>query len=396
MISPKPTSRPVQIAVGHSLARGLCACWPFYADPNLLDVSELGPALDFNGSSSKVKAAMFACVGKSQPFSILCVARPADATGQICSQVNASADRVQLSTVAGGGTVGILASIYNGAAYTAGRILGFTPLTWLRIAVCWTGSDMRLYVEDAYDDTYTSGDSPGSTGDGFYWGSNAAGSGEYYTGQLAYGAVYDRCLSSAEVGQWMLDPWLLLRRRDPIELWAAAIAGAPGGETIEAAVGGFALSGGAASVLADRLLPSAAGSVALSGGAAGLAAARRIGAAGGAVVLAGGGASIRADRRIPAAAGAYALTGDAASIVGDRNIPAAAGAYTLTGDAASIVGDRNILAAAAAYALTGGDAAILAERTATAAPGSFTLTGGDANILPLGNFLAAWFMAQRR
>ena len=184
-----------------------------------------------------------------------------------------------------------------------------------------------------------------------------------------------------------------------------AVTGAPAtfvqGSALSLDAGAYALTGLAATVLADRLLPG--GAIAGSYAVTGLDAFFDLGmnALPGVYAVTGLPATILADRLLPggALAGAYAVTGldaffdlgmnavaGAYSISGldaffDLGMNAVAGAYAITGANASLLFGALLIADAGVYVVTGLPATFIQGFALALDPGTYSITGVDATLL---------------
>lgn len=154
--------------------------------------------------------------------------------------------------------------------------------------------------------------------------------------------------------------------------------------TVIADPGSYAVTGAAATIVAGRMVTADPGSYIVTGQAATLQLERTIIADPGAYVVTGADASLITSRLLSADPGAYVLSGAAASLLADRIITADAGVYVIVGSAAGLIADKILSADPGAYILTGSAAAIVAGRMLSAGVGVYVLTGFAADLIYVG------------
>lgn len=149
--------------------------------------------------------------------------------------------------------------------------------------------------------------------------------------------------------------------------------------------GSYAVTGAAATPLADRTVNAAAGSYALSGVSASAVAGYVVSALPGSYTLTGADAELEytpvaGDFEINAEPGAYSVTGAEASPVAARMVSALPGTYAVTGSQAGVLAGRTVNTEAGSYALTGAQTTFQNSYALVATAGSYLLTGAQAGL----------------
>lgn len=153
--------------------------------------------------------------------------------------------------------------------------------------------------------------------------------------------------------------------------------------SVAADAGSYTLTGQAAGLLVDHVIPAAAGTYTLTGQNVDLSTSANVtmSAAAGSYTLTGQAAGLLRQYPLTASAGSYTLTGQAAGLRYDHKIDASTGSYTLTGQAVDLLKQYSFAAAAGSYTLTGQDAGLRHDFKIDAGAGSYTLTGQAASLL---------------
>lgn len=150
---------------------------------------------------------------------------------------------------------------------------------------------------------------------------------------------------------------------------------------LSAESGTFALTGNAASLLAQRTLTAEAGSYTLTGNTVDLtytANTPTLTAEAASFTLTGNDVGLFANRVLSAETGTFALTGGEALFSRVSVLYAETGAFTLTGNTASLVASRILATQAGSFTLTGGGANLSRQLVLSAETGNYTYTGNDA------------------
>jgi hypothetical protein len=208
----------------------------------------------------------------------------------------------------------------------------------------------------------------------------------FITARFSYFYLFDRYLSDDLIKSLQVNPWQIFEQEPEIIYYPASTGTS---YTLSTSPGSFVITGTAAALKYNRVLPASSGSFVVSGTTATLKRGYSLQSASGSVSVSGTAASLKLGRVLQAGSGSVDVTGTAATLTlsSNKTLQADSGSFAVTGGAATLKISRVLPASAGSVQVNGAAASLKYSRLLSASPGSFAISGANATLTyqPVGN-----------
>jgi hypothetical protein len=157
-------------------------------------------------------------------------------------------------------------------------------------------------------------------------------------------------------------------------------AGESNNQTLTVVAGSYAITGNAATLKWNRLLPFTAGSYAITGNSVNLIKGYRLTIESGSYSTTGQTVNLKADRKLAVSAGSYSVTGNSVNLTKGYKLTLDQGSYLVNGNTVNLRFNRKLTTELGTYSTTGNSVSLLNGRKISIDSGVYQITGSDVNL----------------